>query len=348
MIKTVKSIETKPRQRRLTMLMQVGLLAGCLSVGSSANASLSFVFDYADNGGTTEFLGAGNQNRRDALETAGTLFSSYFGSLFSNSGTITLAVQGTNSSCQFGCTLASAGTGQVYNTEGFGNTEVVRNKVLNGVDLNGAGVNDGLVSVNWGAPWELDPGVSVAAQNAGKFDFYAAVFHEFTHALGFFSNLTEAGNDGSQSGGITMPGFWSKFDQFLTDCQGTDLIDHGTFLTNSVYADASISANGKSLCFSGANALAGNGGNSGLLFAPNPYNGSTNSHLDPSGGNTTAMMKPGRSGNVDEARVYNSLEIGIMRDLGFTPNAVGAVPEPGTIALVLAALAGLTIRRRKA
>ena len=347
MFKMAKSIEIPPRQRRLAALMHVGLLAGCLSVGSSANAALSFVFDYAANNGNTEYLGAGNQNRRDALQTAGTLFSSYFGSLFSNSGTITLAVQGTNSSCQFGCTLASAGTSQVYNTTGFGNTEVVRNKVLNGVDLNGAG-NDGLVSVNWGAPWELDPGVSVAAQNAGNFDFYAALFHEFTHALGFFSNLTQAGDDGSPSGGITTPGFWSKFDQFLTDCQGTDLIDHNTFLTNSVYADASISANGKSLCFSGANALAGNGGNSGLLFAPNPYSGSTNSHLDPSGGNTTAMMKPGRSGNVDEARTYNTLEVGIMKDIGYTLNAVGAVPEPGTLALVLAALAGLTIRRRKA
>lgn len=332
---------------RLKTLVQLGLLAGCLSVGSVAHANITFVFDYNDNAGTTEFLGAANQYRRDALQNAGTLFSNYFGSLFSNSATITLGVQGTNESCNNGCTLAFAGSNTVYDTPGFGNGEVVRNKLVNGIDVNGA-ANDGSVGVNWGAPWELNPAVSVFTQNAGNFDFYAALFHEFTHALGFASALSKAGDDGSPAGGVTQPGYWNKFDQFMTDCQGTDLIDHATGLTNAVYADASVSANGKSMCFDGANALAANGGADVALYAPTTYaDGSSGSHLLSTGADTGAMMKFDRDPNVDEPRTYNAITTGIMKDLGYTA-VVNAVPEPGTIALVLTALAGLAIRRRKA
>lgn len=343
-----KSTKTRLRKQALNRLIQLGMLAGCLGFGASANAALSFTFDYTDNGGTSEFLGAGNQNRRTALETAGTLFSSYFGSLFSNSGTVTLGVQGTNESCQFGCTLAFAASNAVTNATGFGNGEVVRNKLVNGIDVNGA-ANDGLVGVNWGAPWELDPGVSVATQNAGNFDFYAALFHEFTHALGFASALSQAGDDGTGTGGVSSPGYWNKFDQFMTDCNGSDLINHGTGLTNlGVYDDAKVSANGKSMCFAGANALAASNADPVLLYAPTTYSpGSSGSHLLSTGANTGAMMKFDRDADIDEPRTYNTITVGVLTDLGYSA-AVNAVPEPGTIALVLAALAGLTMRRRKA
>jgi hypothetical protein len=332
---------------RLRTLAQAGLLASTLAFGSAAQAALSFVFDYGDNDGTTEFLGAQNQYRRDALETAGTLFSNYFGSLFANSGTITLGVQGTNQGCANGCTLAFATSNSVYSgAPGFGGIETVRNKLQGGGDINGA-ANDGLVGVNWGAPWELDPNVSVAAQGLGNFDFYAALFHEFTHALGFASVPDAAGTDGSPAGGITLPGYWNKFDQFTTDCQGTDLIDHGTLLTSPVYADASVSANGKSMCFAGANALAANGGAAVPLYAPTTYApGSSGSHLLEQGPNTGAMMKFDRDANIDEARTYNPITIGILMDIGYAVAAL-AVPEPGSIALVLAALGLASLARRK-
>lgn len=328
-----------------------GLLVAGLLTAPSAQAAITFVFDYLDNAGTTEFLGPGNQNRRDALESAGSLFSNYFGSLFSNSATITLGVQGTNQSCASGCTLAFAGTQRSFSAPNgtFGNSEVIYNKLVNGTDLNGAG-NDGVVGVNWGAPWELDPNVSVAAQGTGNFDLYAALFHEFTHAIGFASSLNEQGTDGTsrggtQQGGVDYAGYWSKFDQFLTDCAGTDLIDHGTGLTNQATYDT---AKTSSVCFVGANALAGNGTGSIPMYTPNPYEpGSSVSHLLEQGANTGAMMKYDRNPNVDEARTYNATEIGVLMDLGYTRLPAAAVSEPGTIALALAAMAGIAVRRRR-
>ena len=339
-------------RRAARALVAGSVIASCLTMASTANAAMTFVFDYNDNVGTTEFLGAGNASRRTALETAGTLFSNYFGSLFTNSGTITLGVQGTNESCAMGCTLAFAGSQRsLANGAGFGNGDVIRNKLLTGTDLNGA-ANDGVVGVNWGAPWEKDPNVFVAAQGIGNFDFYAALFHEFTHALGFASSLDEAGTDGTNigplQGGVDYAGFWSKYDEFNTNCSGTDLINHGTGLTNQpTYNNAKTTA----MCFSGANAVAANGGNAVHLYAPGIFaDGSTGSHLDGGPGNfPTAMMKYDRNANVDEARTYNGVEIGVLRDLGYSVVTAGVVPEPTSIALVLAALGGAAAgsRRRK-
>lgn len=289
------------------------------------------------------------------MDTAGSLFSDYFGSLFTNSANIVL--QASSTFTPLPGPLASAGSAAVYPSStpianrDFGQGEVIRNKMMsNGaIDLNG-GDADGVVNVNWGAPWELDPNAPVSNNSTvGDFDFYAALFHEFTHALGFSSNIFENGNDqfssngGTEQGGIDFIGTFNESVRFLTDCDsGDDLVDHGTLFTDqATFAATKASADG--ICFNGANAVAANGG--APVRMQTGGGGSFAGHLTDAVF-PDSMMNPFRSRDIDEARTYSAIEIGYMTDIGYT-RVTSSVPEPSAIMLLLAGLAGLRISSRK-
>ena len=328
--------------RAARALLHASLIAGSLIFASAARAQLSFSFDYSTNTPGVGFddptTGAA---RKAALETAATGFSAMFGTYFNNTANIVLRATSSDTPVgPMGGALASAGS-RYADISGFGAGEVVRNKVIsNGaIDLSGSAY-DGRLDINWGASWELD--YNTPAVEGITFDLYSALYHEFTHALGFATTISMNGTDlfgdgtSLADGGSGVFGHWSKYDQFLTNGAGVPLIDPATGLNNlALYNPGSISL----MAFESPQA------GSLKLYTPDPYApGSSISHLDGIGDNTLAMMKYDRNTGPQEARDYNADEINILTSLGYLP-----IPEPASSTLVLAAF-GLAVlsRRRKA
>ena len=178
-----------PRQVWGTLATSAGLL-----VGGIAQAQITFEFDYTNNAANVGFLNpVTGAARQSALVQAGNLYSNLFSSHFTHTATIKIDVSSTDDINT--PTLASAGSYLVGPAPGFGQGEVIRNKLQTGIDLTGAG-SDGVVDVNWGYTWELNPNTPAVGPGPGQsFDFYAALFHEFTHALGFSNAINFAGSD---------------------------------------------------------------------------------------------------------------------------------------------------------
>lgn len=215
---------------------------------------------------------------------------------------------------------------------------MISNKLISGTDLNGSDA-DGTVFFNF-APsnnWELDANASV---DDGELSFYNAMFHEFTHALGFASYTLGGPQDpfGQGSPGSGTPGTWAKWDEFITD--GTNsLIDPATFEVNQAAFDNTNPD--FTAFFEGPNAVAANGGPVSL----STQRSHLNDNLFP-----TALMKSGSvafPGPPVNTRVFNDVEVGILTDLGYTRNASTAVPEGGSSAGILGiAFLGLAGMRR--
>lgn len=307
------------------------LVAGALA-SASAQAAITFDFTYSASA-TDAFNDATyGSARRTALETAGTLYSNMFASHFSDTGTVTIAVTGTNNSSG---ALASAGSYYYSDgSTGFKLEDAVRNQ------LQGTGsysAPQGLLTYHFGYNWELDPN---ATPSNSEFDFYAVAFHELTHAVGFTSTLKSNGL------GLFNDNRWGTFAQFVTDQAGTKVIDPNTFTLNTaVWNAASVGGTGTGLFFDGANAVAANGGNLVPLHSPTTWeSGSSSSHVDelaPFNG----MMMSYSTGTGLGVRDFSEVEVGMLQDLGYT----AAVPEPETYAMLMAGLGvvGFMRRRRK-
>lgn len=306
-------------------------------------ANIIFNFDYSSNTANEGFLDAvEGQARRDAMVTAGNLFSDLFGSYFSDSATLDIAV--TSSDDPNSGTLASAGSNlaSTCSNPGPGGcviTEVVKTKLQTGVDANGAAL-DGSVDVNWGWNWNVDPNREAVYANQ-EFDFFAAIFHELTHALGFSSII-------SLDGSGFFNDEWSMFDTFLQDKNGNKVIDNNFFLNQNTWDNIKEGGTGNGIFFGGANAVAANGGQLVGIYSPTTWQeGSSGSHID-GGPFPTDMMKYDRDYG-QETRTYSAVDVGILTDLGYTRNVVTSVPEPSTLGLGLfGLLCSLFIRRKNA
>jgi hypothetical protein len=271
-------------------IIGAGLVAAGLMVCNQANAAITFNFDFQG-----DFVG--NATAQQAIVTAGNLFSNMFASHFSNTATLDFIVASENTG------LAEAGSA-LQGPAGFGTADVVRNKVVTGIDSNGA-VADGTISINLATPFVFDPNAPINFA-AGEIDLFSVLDHELTHAFGFASYGTGATNV-----------LHSTFDQFLTDKAGDPLFDSATLLVNQSAYDNAL-ANGA--LFDGAHAIANYG-------SPVPIEGgfgafshlSTDAFSSPTVPQNALMLCCGGLNVQFEPRDYNSAEVGILADLGYTP-----------------------------
>ncbi len=277
---------------------------------------VSFYFAYA---GEPQPDGIGfedptlGQARRDALEAA----ARQLGSQFADTGKVRIAVDSIEDPTSD--VIAAITGAHVASDTAFGGIGVVRNKILNGVDLNGRAA-DAELEVNFAYDWELSP--DPAANDGTEEDFQSTMMHELLHAMGFASTI---GRDGSSvfdasPGQATQ---WVEFDQFLVSAASESVIDADGSLDLEAWQQHSTggtSRNGRGLFFNGPNAVAANDGEPVGLYTPRRWEeGSSVSHLDDQNrAYAGSMMLSAASNFGSYARTLSPVERGIMQDLGYT------------------------------
>lgn len=305
-------------------VLLTSILSSTLFLQTSAQAALSFSFDYSNNPAGVGFLDSVyGADRRQALEDSASLLGAYFTNYTAN---LTYSVKSLNNAGS--STLASAGSGVVNSvSSGFGNT-IVQEKILNGVDDNGSDA-DGSINWNFSHSWDLDDSISPTA-----FDFKSTAMHELLHSFGFSAAM---GGDGSGLlTGITVgtdPDVYSTFDRFLSDGSGNKLVNNAGVFQSSELSDLTGGTGNNGVFFDGANAVAANGGDLVNIFSPDPYdNGSSLAHLDDEFFTSDALLMEAATVPGTGTRTLSGIEIGVLKDIGYTN--ISAVPEASTYTMM--------------
>lgn len=314
-----------PRRFLVLLFVAVGLL---VATQAESRAQITFVFNYTDASGTGFNDTVLGSTRQAALSSAATTLASY---LTGYTATLTFTVASTSNSSSG--TLASAGS-SYSGANGF-----QKSSIQSAIQGNGSGT--GTVNWNFGYSWDYDNSVANDA-----LDFKSVAMHELLHSFGFASFISSSGTGahGNTSGAADT---WTYYDQFLTTSNGTRLVDN-TFHFNTAGAGTVLS-NGTSsdVYFSGANAMAANGGARVPIYSPATFaQGSSLSHLDTAVYGTNNYIMTHAVSYGPAVRTLSAIELGILMDLGYN---VTAIPEPASVAVTMGGAAlfiGILVRRR--
>lgn len=185
--------------------------------------------------------------------------------------------------------------------------------IMTGIDPDGT-TPDILVTVDFGYPWNNDTDTPTGTE----YDLMSVLIHEYTHGLGFVA-LSDATGDSSIS--ESNPGVFGIMAKGFERGNGTALWDSAS----PTFLGTSFDLRSDDLFFNGPEAIA-KFGSRPPIYAPSSFaTGSSLSHVDDgvAGG---AIMEPFFArGRVE--REYAPLEIGMLRDFGYT-NAAAIVAGP--------------------
>ena len=329
-----RGLLSRDRFNLLHTIAAAALLLGGLGTLTS-RAGVTFEFNYTDVGvGFNDpIYGA---DRQAALADAAGRVAAYF---VNYNATIDIDVNGSITSDNV---LASASSkfNAPWSGNGFNDRGDVMLKILGG---NSADPNptkaDGKVNWNFGWNWALGNTIG-----PGQFDFISTAMHELTHATGFAAGISEDGRSG-WGDPVGEASSWTPMASWLADSSGNFIISN-SFILNKTRWDAA-KAGGSSLFFAGPNADAAYGGLV-PLYSPTTWEqgSSGGSHMDdpsfvaPNNMLMNAMSQP--EGTMD-SRAYSQVEIGILKDIGYTQ----IVPEPSTWAMLVGGLGALLAFRRR-
>ena len=268
-------------------------------------SAVTFVFNY------TTGAQYWTEDARAALQKAAANLVAYF--VVAKPVVITYEITGQNSLST--TTLASASSALISSGSGFFPT-VVQNKLLTGVDSNGA-TADGTIAWNFAYPWAFGDTVSGL-----QYDFATVAMHEFLHSFGFLSYVQVPASATRRS--------WTIYDSFLQSADGTKLIGSDFKLNSALSANLTGSNGG--IYFGGEGAV-DEYGTLVPLYTPSTWaQGSSISHLDSTTftSSNRKLMNP-QVPTGKGVRALSDIELGIMKDLGFTLAPQGAT---STLALV--------------
>lgn len=301
---------------------------------SPAYGAVTFSFNFTDSPGIGFNDNTQGASRRAALLEAGNIVGSLFGSY---TATISIDVNGSETNND---TLAAAGSNYNSPTPGTGFTSRgdVMLKILNGNAADPApGLADGEVTWNFQDHlWELGTDFQ-----ANEYDFISTAAHELLHAVGFASDITQAGRDSFD----TAPGdagIWAPFDRWVAGASGSIINSTDFKLDITRWNTASTGGAGAGLRFNGPNTLAANGGLPVFIYSPTTWeNGSSGSHLDDAFYNGVFMMEAATNPGAG-IRSFSAIEMAMLKDIGYA-----LIPEPSTTLLLLSSMGLLGFRRRR-